>query len=135
MGKPLEVVQVFCEPFDLKICMRLAYDVLEISKFRFGSLLTICIKSVRSKVQKNAFTSKVQNHPKGTPKGMLKESASHHVEKFVMQTINFSVFSRFSKLCVASGVLAEKFRFFDFFYFSQTVLHIPGLGEGVLSTT
>ena len=100
---------MFCQPHDLKICMRLAYDVLEITQFRFGCLLTICIKSVRSKGQKNAFTSKVQNHPKGTPKGKLKESASHHVKKFVFQNINFSVLARFSKLCVASGVLDEKF--------------------------
>ena len=89
---------MFCQPTDLKICMRLACDVLEISKFRFGSLLTICIKSVRSRVQKNAFTSKVQNHPKGTPKGMLKESASHHVKKFAFLNIYFSVQARFSKL-------------------------------------
>ena len=61
--------------------MRLAYDVLEISKFRSGSPLTICIKSVGSKVQKNAFTLHGQNHPKGSPKGKLKESASHHVKK------------------------------------------------------
>ena len=99
---------MFGQPNGLKFCMRLAYDVLEISKFRFGCLLSICIKSVRSKVQKNAFTLKLQNHPKGTPKGMLKESASHHVRKFGFQNINFSVLSRFSKLCVASGVLDEK---------------------------
>ena len=89
---------MFWQPNDLKIYMCLAYGVLEIGKFRFGCLLTICIKSVRSKVQKNAFTLKVQNHPKGIPKGMLKESASHHVRKFAFSNIYFSVQARFSKL-------------------------------------
>ena len=93
--------------------MWLDLHVIEITQFRFGRLWVICLKSLGSKVQKNAFTSKVQNHPKGTPKGMLKESASHHVKEFVMQTINFSAFARFSKLCVASGVLAEKLQFFE----------------------
>ena len=82
-GTFLERAQVFCKPIDLKICSCLAYDSLEINQFRFGWLLLICIKSVKSKVEKNAFTSKVQNHPKGVPKGKLKESASHHVKKFV----------------------------------------------------
>ena len=96
--------------------MRLAYDVLEISKFRFGSLLTICIKSVRSKVQKNAFTSNVQNHPKGAAKGKLKESASHHVKKIVHQNINFAYLVRFFRRLLTFGVLGEKLNFFDFFW-------------------
>ena len=92
--------------------MRLAYNVLEISQFRFGCLSTIGIKSLRSKVQKNAFTSNAQNHPKGAAEGKLEESASHHVKKIVHQNINFIHLVRFSTRLLTFGVLAEKLNFF-----------------------
>ena len=95
--------------------MRLAYDDLEINQFRFRDLWTIFIKRMRSKVQKNAFTSNVQNHPKGAAKGKLKESASRHVKRFVRQNINFTGLVRFSRLLLTFGVLGETWRFFDFF--------------------
>ena len=91
----------------MKICMRLAHIVIEISQFRFDDLLSICIKSVESKVQKNAFTSNGQNHPKGSPKGKLKESASHHVNEFIHETINFIIWVRFSRLSVTIGLMVE----------------------------
>ena len=88
--------------------MHLAFNVFEINQFRFGCPLSIWIKSVRLKVEKNAFTLKVQNHPKGVAKGKLKESASHHVKKFVFQKVNCSPLARFSRLCLTSGVLNQK---------------------------
>ena len=87
--------------------MRLAHIVIEISQFRFDHLLSICIKSVGSKVQKNAFTLKGKNHPKGSPKGKLKESASHHVKKFIHKTITFLIWLRFFGLSVTFGLMVE----------------------------
>ena len=108
-------VGVFCKSNWLKFCTHIDFIEIEIRLFRFGSLLNICVNSVGSKVQKNAFTSNVQNHPKGAAKGKLKESASHHVKRFVRQNINFTGLVRFSRLLLTFGVLEEKLRFFDFF--------------------
>ena len=67
----LERSKDFCWPNAMKISMRLAHIVIEMIKIRFDDLLSFCIKSAGSKVQKNAFTSNGQNHPKGSPKGKL----------------------------------------------------------------
>ena len=77
--------------------------------------MNYCYQNSKVKGAKNAFTSNVQNHPKGAAKGKLKKSASHNVKKIVDQNTNFIGLVRFSRRLLTFGVLGEKLRFFDFF--------------------